>query len=198
LEEEEMKPFTKSEIISIAVIFFVLVAVSVPNFIVSLRRARDQVRRDDLGVLVHSLDEYLADFKTLPLASSDGRIMDCEKPGDKPVKNKNGEWTVNLIACDWGRDSFTDLISGKVYMSILPREPDYLKGAKYLYFSDGNRYQIYAAMEGHDEAEIDPKIMARGLICGDKVCNVGRVYNVPADISIEEYDKLLLDPNVKK
>ena len=90
-----MKPFTKPEKISLVIIFAVLVAVSVPNFIVSLRRARDQVRRDDMGVLVHALDEYAADNRSLPLASPDGRIMDCLKPGDKPVKDKRGFWIVN-------------------------------------------------------------------------------------------------------
>jgi hypothetical protein len=49
-------------------------------------------------------------------------------------------------------------------------------------------------MEGMDEAEVDPKIVAGGLMCGNKICNVGRSYNVPSDISIEEYDKLLLLP----
>ena len=156
------------------------------------------MRRDDLGGLVHALDGYLADFEVLPPASPDGRIMDCEKPGDKPVKNDKGRWVVNAIPCDWGKDSFTDLINGKVYMSVLPRDPDYLKGTKYLYFTDGNRYQIFAAMEGRDEAEVDPKIIARYLKCGDKICNVGRAYNVPIDISIEEYDKLLVNPKANE
>jgi len=194
----KMKPFTKPEKISLVIIFAVLVAVSVPNFIVSLRRARDQVRRDDMGVLVHALDEYAADNRSLPLASPDGRIMDCLKPGDKPVKDKRGFWIVNPIPCEWGKDALTDLITGKVYMPILPRDPDYQKDSSYLYFSDGNRYQLYAAMEGMDEAEVDPKIIARNLMCGVEICNVGRSYNVPTDISIEEYDKLLLDTNVEK
>jgi len=194
-----MKPFSKSEIISLAVIFAILIAVSVPNFIVSLRRARDQVRRDDMGALEHSLGEYISDFKIFPSASPDGRIMDCLKPGDKPVKNKEGGWTVSLIPCNWGKDSFINLINNKIYMSKLPRDPDYQKGARYLYLTDGDRYQIYAVMEGSDEAEVDPKIIARGLMCGNKICNVGRSYNVPVNISIEEYDKLLLEhSNVKK
>lgn len=194
----DMKSFTKSEVISLIVIFLILIAVSVPNFVLSLRRARDQVRRDDMGALVHALDEYQADFESFPPASPDGRIMDCENPGDKPVKDKNGRWVINLIACDWGKDSFSDLINGKKYMTILPREPDFKTGAKYLYFSDGNRYQIYAAMEGADEAEVDPKIIALNLDCGGgKICNVGRSYNVPINISISEYDKTILNSNVK-
>jgi len=193
-----MKPFTKSEVISLIIIFTVLIVVSIPNFIISLRRARDQVRRDDMGVMVYALGDYLSDYETFPKSSSDGRIVNCLRPGEKPVKNKVGMWVVNPIPCEWGVDAFTDLITGRVYRSILSQDPDYQKGAKYLYFSDGNRYQIYAAMEGMDEAEIDPKIIARGLICGNRICNIGRAYNVPIDISIEEYDKLLLDTNAKK
>ena len=188
----QMKPFSKIEAISLIVIFSILITISVPNFIVSLRRARDQVRRDDMGVLVHALTEYSADYGAFPTSSDDGLIMDCLKPGETPVKDSKDMRIINLIPCQWGKDAFTDLINGRIYMSILPREPDYEKGAKYLYFSDGNRYQTYGAMEGMDEAEIDPKIVAMGLVCGDKICNVGRSYNVPTDISIEEYNKTLL------
>ena len=186
-----MKPFTKSEKVSLLVIFVILITVSVPNFVISLRRARDQVRRDDMGALVYALAEYVADNRSFPLASPDGRIMDCLKPGDKPVKDKKGFWVLYPIPCEWGKDALTELITGKVYMPLLPREPDYQKGAKYLYFSDGDRYQIYAAMEGVTEAEVDPKIIALNLMCGSRVCNVGRSYGVPTDISIEEYDRKL-------
>lgn len=187
-----MKPFTKSEIISLVIIFSILIVISVPNFILSLKRSRDQVRRDDMGALVHALDVYSADFRGFPVSSPDGLIMDCLKPGDVPVKDDKGMWVVNLVPCQWGKDAFADLVNGKVYISILPRDPDYQKGSKYLYFSDGNRYQIYATMEGMDEAEVDPKIIALGLSCGNKICNIGRSYNVPTDISIEEYVKTLL------
>jgi hypothetical protein len=192
-----MKRFTKSEIISIVIIFTVLIAVSIPNFIISLRRARDQVRRDDMGVMVYAFGQYQSDNETFPKSSPDGRIINCLSPGDKPVKNKLGNWVLNLIPCEWGVDAFSDLITGRVYRAILPRDPDYQKGAKYLYFSDGERYQIYAAMEGMDEAEVDPKIIARNLMCGSRVCNIGRFYNVPIDISIEEYNNILIEQNAQ-
>jgi len=188
-----MKHFSKSEIISLVIIFTVLAAVSIPNFIMSLRRARDKVRRDDMGALNHAFDEYLADFNnSLPQATPDGRIMDCLKPGDKPIQNKSGGWSYNPIPCNWGKDSFVNLITGKVYMSTLPQDPNYKSGAIYLYLSDGDRYQTYATMEGTDEPEVDPKIIARNLMCGNKVCNIGRSYNVPTDISIEAYNELLM------
>jgi len=192
-----MKPFSKTETVWLVVIFTVLVTISIPNFIVSIKRAKDQMRRDAMGALSTALSGYHADFEAFPLASPDGRIMDCEKPGDKPFLDKNKKWIFNFVPCDWGRDSFSNLITGNPYISILPADSDYQKGVKYLYFSDGNRYQIYAAMEVADEAEIDPKIIARKLDCGGRTCNIGRSVNVPIDISIEEYDKLILDQNAK-
>jgi uncharacterized membrane protein YhaH (DUF805 family) len=60
-----MKLFSKSETISLIVIFTILIAVSIPNFIVSLRRARDQTRRDDMGVMVYALGEFFSDNEML-------------------------------------------------------------------------------------------------------------------------------------
>jgi hypothetical protein len=119
-------------------------------------------------------------------------------PGEKPIQDKITGQITNLVPCNWGAEDFTDLITGKVYVSKLIRDPDYQKGANYLYFSDGARYQLYASMEGMDEAELDPTIIARNLMCGNRVCNIGRSYGVPIDTSIEEYAKLLLEQNVKK
>jgi type II secretory pathway pseudopilin PulG len=184
-----MKKFTKPEIISLIVIFLILTAVAVPNFVISLMRSRDQIRRDDLGSLNHALDQYLADFEKLPSASADGYVLGCLAQGEVPVKDKKGNWTYNPIPCQWGQDSFANLITGRVYLQVFPNDPDYEKGVKYLYFSDGNRYQIYAAMEASDAPEIDPKVVARNLSCGSRICNVGRSYNVPIDVSIEEYNK---------
>ncbi len=188
-----MKPFKKTEKMALLVIFSVLIIVSVPNFIISLRRARDQVRRDDLGALLHALEEYSVDFKRLPPASEDGEIMDCLNPGDTLVLNKDETEILNVVPCGWGQKPFVNLVSGRIYMTLLPRDPSYLKGAKYLYFTDGVRFQLYAAMEGEDEPEVDDKIVERGLVCGNTLCNVGRSYNVPTDISIEEYDSKLLE-----
>ena len=188
-----MKPFTKPEVISLIAIFLVLLAVALPKFTTSLRLARDQVRRDDMGAIQHSFDKYLTEFNNaLPAATSDGRIIDCLKPGDKPIKNAGGGWSYNPIPCNWGTDNFSNLLTGEVYTSPLPRDPDYQKGAAYLYLTDGNRYQIYAAMEDKSEPEIDPKIIARNLSCGTRICNIGRSYNVPTNISIQAYEDLLL------
>lgn len=173
-----MKPFSKLEIRALVVIFLILVAISIPNFITSLRRARDQVRKDDMGALEHALGDYFADFRSFPLNSSDGKIAACKNPGDKVEIDKTGRLVVNFVPCEWGRDAIVDLTPGstKEYMHILPRDPNYQKGATYQYLSDGQRFQIFVSLEGKDEPEYDPQIIARNIMCGNVICNAGRFY----------------------
>lgn len=182
---KKYKLFTKGEWISLIVIFALLIAVSIPNFAASLRRSRDQNRRDDLGAMVASLRQYRADLDSFPLSSEDGKVMNCLKPGDAPYKNEKGFWVVNPIVCEWGKDAFRNLISENVYLNALPIDPDSGEGASYLYFSDGSRYQIFASMEGMDEAEVDPRIIARNLPCGNRVCNAGRDYGCDVAKTLE-------------
>jgi general secretion pathway protein G len=135
-----MKFFSKSEIISIIVIFLILVVLSVPNFTLSLRRARDQTRRNDVGSIRTAVENYYTENGFYPL-------------------------TFNI-----------------------PPDPHSKSGTTYVYLSDGNRYQIFAALEGADEAEYDAKIAARGIMCGNKICNMGLSNNVPLYMTIEEYN----------
>ena len=187
-----MKPFTKSELISVVIIFTVLAAISIPNFILSLTKSRDQSRKDDLGTMVSALDNYYTDFGEFPKSSPDGKIVACKKPEDQVKVDIKGHVIVNLIPCEWGKDSIVDFTPGstKVYIAQIPRDPDYLtRGSSYLYFSNGIRYQLYASLESHDWDEYDPKIEARHLLCGTKICNIGRSFSqTPTDISIEEYE----------
>lgn len=192
----KLKIFSKEESVALIAIFLVFVAVAVPNFAASLRRARDQVRRDDLGALESSLSSYASENNNFPLSSSDGKVLDCLKPGDKPYQNSKGIWIVNPISCNWGQDSFSNLFSGKIYMSTLPLDPDSQKGAAYLYLSDGKRYQIFIAMEGKNEAEVDPKIIERQLNCGNRICNAGRSSGCEVFKTLQQCEKEAL--NVKK
>lgn len=183
------KIFTKTEGLSLVAIFSILLLVSIPNFVVSLRRARDQVRRDDLGSLVHNLDTYFGELGVFPPSSGDGKIMDCLKPGDKPYQDAKGRWIINPIPCEWGKDAFSNLIDGKVYMSTLPRDPHWDKGMTYIYRSSDSRYQIFAALEGKKEAEYDPVVVNMGIICGEQVCNVARTYGCNIPKTIEECEE---------
>lgn len=168
-----MRPFSKPEIISLIVIFLILILVSWPNFALSLRRARDQIRRDDIGNIQAAIDAYYADYGMFPAATSDGKMNVCK---DGP--------------CNWGHDTWINLTPGvsKVYMGTLPGDPNVSKGVSYVYFSDGSRYQLFGSMEGIDEPSYDAKLAARNVMCGNRICNIGRVNNVPMYITIEEYD----------
>jgi type II secretory pathway pseudopilin PulG len=181
-----MNFFLKKEKVSLIIIFSILIIVSVPNFILSLLRARDQVRRDDMGVLEDSLSQYYEEFGSFPLSSTDGQIMDCLKPGDAPYQNDKGIWIIDAIACVWGKDALKNLITGRTYMTTLPRDPHGDKGVSYLYLSDGERYQLYGAMEGEKEDEVNPKIISKNLHCGNKICNIGRFYNCDIVKTIDE------------
>lgn len=181
--------FNKSETLSLVVIFLILVGIAIPNFAASLRRSRDQVRRDDLGSLMTALEKYKIDFGIYPPSSSDGQIMDCLKPGDTPYKDKKGFWVINSVPCEWGKDPLVNLLTKNTYMTILPRDPDWQKGVSYLYISDGDRYQLFASMEGKNEPEVDSKIIAENLKCGTRVCNVGRFVNCEIPKTLEKCEQ---------
>jgi type II secretory pathway pseudopilin PulG len=185
-----MKLFSKSETISLIIIFLVLVAVSWPNFALSLKRSRDQTRRDDIGNVQAAIDAYYADYGVFPLSTTEGKMIVCKDPNSTPAPDSNGNFTVKLTRCSWGHDTWINLTPGinKVYMSTIPGDPNLSKGTSYDYFSDGSRYQLFGALEGLDEPGYDAKLAARGVMCGNRSCNFGRVNNVPMYITIEEYD----------
>lgn len=182
----KLKIFSRQEAIGLTIIFAILVGVSIPNFKASLRRERDQMRRDDLGALVSAIEKYKIDFGVYPPSSPDGKIMDCLKPGDEPYKDKKGSWVINPVSCEWGKDALLNLITKNIYISILPRDPDWQKNIHYLYMSDSKRYQLFASMEGENEAEVDPKIISENLNCGNRICNVGRSENCDIPKTLEQ------------
>lgn len=196
-----MQKFTKPELKAVIIIFLILIAISIPNFALSIVRARDQVRRDDLGAFENGLGDYAVDFGVFPLSTSDGKIIACKKPGEAPVPDPKGGFKINLIPCEFGKDALIDLSPGsnKVYMPVIPQDPNKNKGASYAYFSNGTRYQIYTFQEGKDQIEYNPKVIARNLKCGNYICNTGRSYKVPIDMSISDYETLLdLQNQLKK
>lgn len=176
----KMKFFSKTESKALFVIFVFLILISVPNFIVSLRLARDAQRKADVGSIQDALYRYQADFGTFPL-SVDGKIAACE-----PVtyKEENGIKTPVFSPCDWGKSSLADL-SDSSYPPYLKTIPN----GTYYYLSNGGRFQIYGSLEGKTEDEYDKSIIRRNLPCGSKVCNFGKSSGrTPLDISIEEYE----------
>jgi type II secretory pathway pseudopilin PulG len=185
-----MKNFSKSELKAILAIFLFLIAISVPNFVVSLRRARDAQRKADIGSIQDALYRYQADFGTFPL-SIDGKIAACEPVSFKEV---NKIKTPVFSACDFGKSSLADLSDSSypAYLKLIPNDPQAKKGRTYYYFSTGSRFQIYGSLEGHDEAEYDVSIVKRGISCGEVICNFGKSSGrTPLNMSIENYENSL-------
>lgn len=195
-----MKPFKISEIIGIVLIFALLAAISYPNFVKSFRRARDVTRKNDLGAMAAGLDKYFIDFGRYPISDKDGNILGCLKDGTTPSVDKKGRLTIDLRACRWGLEPLVDLTPGssEVYLNVIPADPSYKEGLLYKYFSDGKKYQIYNSLEGHDEAEFDPKVEALGIDCGSRKCNMGKASgDGPVDISFEEWTRQIEEAALK-
>lgn len=192
-----MKFFSKEETRAVLVILAVIIAFSYPNFIVSLRRARDAQRKADIGSIYSALNEFQSDFGSFPL-SKGGKIAFCPPFVKKEAivsSNKGSSISdFDYSVCEWGKDSISDLSdpSFPPYLKIIPQDPYHSKGRDYYYLSNGNRYQVYGSLEGKEEDEYDEAIIKRNLPCGNKICNFGKGYaDIRLDISIEEYENII-------
>jgi len=61
-----MKLFTKQEILALGIIFGILLVISIPNFALSIKRARDVTRKDDLFALELALKAYEGEYREFP------------------------------------------------------------------------------------------------------------------------------------
>lgn len=160
-----MKPFNKSETKIIAAILAILFVTIFVNMLTSLRRGRDNIRKNDIYTVQQALDTYYQKYRVYPLATSDGKIIGCFSSGI--VYDEITGMPTNMEVCEWGKSSFEDA-------KILPNDPLYEKGASYRYVSDGENYFFYISLEGKDEAEYTQNIANKNLQCGTSICNYGR------------------------
>jgi hypothetical protein len=191
-----MNFFTKGELIGVACILFVIVRVSIPNFKASVMRSRDAQRKNDLGSVSEALSRFQKDLKTFPLSSRDGRILACNP---RQVEDLSGRLVIEYEACEWGKDALADELDPTFppYLKTLPTDPKFSEGLGYLYFSNGSRFQLYAHLEAQSDEENNAGVEARGLACGNRVCNYGRSYaNTPLEKSLEEYENELLQKDL--
>lgn len=199
-----MKPFSRNELIGVGLILLVTLFATLTNLRVALRRSRDVQRRTDLNDLAGALVDFSADYGFFPPAK-DGQILSCKGENfDAKISevlarepfDRSAFFTL-LTPCNWGKDALTDLLdpSSPAYIKNIPQDPKSSQGISYLYFSDENRFQIYGYLEGQeDEIGYDKAIVARGLACGNKICNFGKAYaQTPLDKSLEEYENELLE-----
>lgn len=171
-----MRIFSKEEGVAVSVILVTLFIVSFFNFKTALMRSRDVQRKNDSGDIIRGLEEFKSDFAFYPPSTKDGKISAC-----------NG-------GCVWGKDSLRDIADPNYppYIKVLPADPDTGQGASYTYVSDGEHYQMFAALEGKDDAEYSSKIAALQIMCGVRVCNYGRASpGVPLDKTLQQYNNEL-------
>jgi hypothetical protein len=198
--------FNRKETFGIVLILAFIFFLSYFNFLNSLMRSRDLQRRDDLTALAQALDKFYSDedFGIYPPASADKKIVACipegttyeqikEVVGNRPKENKKKIFPL-LTGCAWGDSSLTDPSDNtrEQYLSVIPRDSKSSEGYSYIYFSTGKHFQVYGAYEGRGMPEYDAKIVARGLSCGNKICNFGKASRgTPLDISLEEFEEKL-------
>jgi len=188
-----MNLFTREEFSVVGLILLAVVGASIPNFATSIMRSRDSQRKNDLGNLKNGLASFQSDIGSYPLPSSDGRILACD-----PIErlSPKGESYIEYGPCDWGKDALADELNPSYpdYIETLPQDLKAQEGASYLYLSNGSRFQIYAHLEVESDEEYSSQIVARGLLCGNKICNFGRSSgDTPLEKSIEEYENELLE-----
>jgi len=200
-----MKFFSKNEFIAVLSILAVVVIVSLFNFRIALRRARDAQRREDLGTIYNALGTYQSQFGFFPLGSTDGKIKACKPENfnelleefSKGVEFDTQGYLESLASCEWGASKLTDLgdVAQIPYLENIPQDPRTKVGISYFYISNGRRYQIYAYLEGEvNEIGYDASIVRRNLPCGNYVCNFGRADSItPLDKSLEEYENELME-----
>ena len=196
-----MKPFIKKEISGLSIIFLILFAISVPNFALSIKRSRDNTRKGDLGSILSALADYQKDYSSFPASTADGKILACKRPEDKVEVDEKGNFKVELIPCDWGKSGLFDFTEDPpaAYMSNIPNDPQSKLGLTYFYISNGRRYQIYTHLESEDDDQYDEGIIERGIMCGNKICNMGRAHaNTPLDKTLDEYENELYEQSLKE
>jgi len=197
-----MKFFSKKEFIGVATIMALIIFFTYLNLRVSLRRSRDAQRRADIDAMINAIVAFQKNYNFFP-PSYDGKIRACRgEDFDSAVTVFEAEEKFDMDAyirslgvCEWGKDGIEDLIGAnkEAYIKLLPGDPQSGQGSQYLYLSNANRFQFYAFLEGGaSEDGYRESIVARNLLCGEKVCNYGKAYGeTPLDKSIEEYEEEL-------
>lgn len=198
-----MKNFTKKELIGVIVILLIVGTFTSFGLIGSLRRARDAQRMSDLSAISDGVFSFYEEYGFFP-PEENGGIKACKSENFEDVLQQLQSlpqfdrtlFISGLRVCDWGKDALADVVddSRKPYIAIIPQDPKTDTGLMYRYFSNGNRFQVFAHLEGEDGDEFfDPNVAHRNLACGNAKCNVGKAYaDTPLTISIEEYESSLL------
>ncbi len=195
----------KKEIVGLVIILIGIYFYSYWNYLVSLEKARDIQRRNDLTAVQSALEAFYNDFDRYPLASDEGEIIACLPEGweredmkyllaGRPLENREKMFQT-FAPCIWGESVFEDFtVEGKEpYLSHVPQDMESSKGRSYRYFSTGDHYQIFGSFEGKSVLDYSTKIEQRNISCGSDICNFGKASRgTPLDMSLKEYENKLM------
>lgn len=170
---------SRSELTQISLILFLIILATLINLKVSFRKSRDAQRKADVRSLYDALMLYQDQIGAFPFSSEDGKIIAC-----RPDYDDQG--LPHYQPCEWYRDNL------EPFLANIPGDPRQGQGRSYYYLSNSRHFQLYASLESSSEAEYDPAIVDRGLLCGQYLCNFGRSDGAtPLDKSLEAYENEL-------
>jgi hypothetical protein len=181
----------KLENIFIGLVILVIAGATIVNLKISERRSRDAQRKSDIRSVSDALLEYNNDFAFYPL-SENGNIVACNCQINKELK------IFEFQSCKWGESGLYDPSDPNypAYIKALPLDPHSKDGVGYYYISNGRHFQLYASLEGRDEAEFDEKIEKLNYSCGNKICNFGLSDSkTPVNKTLEQYEEELKNKN---
>ena len=129
-----MRGFTLMELLIVIVLLGILVAIGTGSYASSVRRGRDNRRKNDLRNIATALESYFNDKGVYPTNNSNGEMVGCH--------------AADLGVCAWG-GQFSDQ-NNTLYMVLTPDDPATIY--KYYYVGTDTTYKLYAKMENvHDE-----------------------------------------------
>ncbi len=192
-----MKKFSKQEKKIVKGVLLFIVIISLFNFRIALRKARDFQRKHDINRIVDALEVYHDEFGFYPFSSDDGKLIACKRE-NVSIEEVNDGKTLDFKEsifklfreCEWGQEGLKDVSDPEhpPYIEVLPTDPNSKKGVSYQYVSNSTYFQVFGALEGKNEPEYREKVEMRNISCGKKVCNFGKsLNNVPLEESIEEF-----------
>jgi prepilin-type N-terminal cleavage/methylation domain-containing protein len=157
--------FTLVELTIVVTIMLILASVGLSNYLFSLKKSHDAVRKSDLATISKALQAFANDFGGYPDSDSSGRLVACDY-------NNTG-----LVACSWGQP-FSAYKGGKAqtYLGKMPADPDSSRSYFYEADLDAGTFNLYAALENTSDQYITTgltTVCGTGFTCNYQVTESG-------------------------
>jgi len=148
--------FTLIELLITVAVMLILAVVGMSNYVFSIKKSHDSVRKSDLATIAKGLEAFASDWGYYPPDDGGGKMVACQLGAGA------------LYACDWG-SPFAANFNGSVqtYLAKMPKDPVKTQTYYYKYDSLTGKYNLYAGLEN----TADPSYKATAYDCGNVVCS---------------------------